>query len=1332
VREPSIERVLGDLAFGTREAPVRLGRYDVVGRLGRGGMGTVYEAIDRERGTKVALKTLSDANTAAGAWLKREFRVVADLAHENLAAVYELASERGVWFFTMEHVDGRSLTEWARDERAASVDASKLPVSRTRVSTHEPTLPSPGVVSPSSTRQRSSSPSSNAETPTRRTAGMPAVGGPRSEPPPVLAPGVQPATPPTRDYAEIRRAFAELVGAIGALHEAGLRHGDVKPANVLVREDGRVSLVDFGLVRPMRETQSARSPSGGTPSFMAPEQLAGEPVGPEADWYAVGATLYRVLTGRLPFPSVSLIDLYVRKVHHLPAAAHELLPSVPLDLGRLSLELMSPDPTRRPSRDEILRVLVGETSAPEPSTERVRRGIFVGRDQELSALEQAYGLARGGTSTIVHTHGPSGIGKSALIRSFLSAVQRVDSAVVLRGRCYERETVPYKAFDRVLDDLAEHLQTLEPESVTPILPEWAGELGRAFPALDAVAAIAERTSDPRIAHDAIELRRRAWIALGDLLRGLGARGPVVVSIDDLQWADADSAHLLEELVRGATGALLFVVSFRPAEAESNAALAGYFKESAGLESRGRLVDLPLAALGPKEAEELALAALTELGAPISESQARRLASEAQGVPFFIEELAHFVGARRAAPNQPELSLDTAITARIDALPADQRALVEMVAVANTPLPQSIVFEAAGLDASALPALLALRSASLVSWLGAGADDAVSPYHDRIRESVVGALEEKRRLACHLAVGRALARRHADRPGHWVFDAIRHSSAAAKLIDDPDERLEAARLHAEAGERAQRAAAFPLAFECFEGGIAFLPEDAWQRDYALALRLHSGATEAAYLSAKWDVLERRIEDVKRHAKTSMDQVAAWEAQIDACIGKHDYAAALDAAREALALLDVTLPKKPTAADVGERVRIALERLTELGPERLAAKPDLTDPVGASATRIQVRVSPAAYFGEPMLLPVIACNLVMTSIERGVSTATPYALGLFGIVLNTIDLHPVAHRWGQLALELTERWPDRRLEAATKHLIFNLACAWVVPLHTVLEPLRQVFDIGCRTGDYEYASYAAHGYVHNAMYAGRPLQPLLVEALELGERMRALGKVNALHVHTPFEQLLKNLTGNARDPWRLDGDGFDEAALLASAQLEGSRSGIYVLSIAMGLSRFWFGEVSESAACFARARDYLDAAPSVWHQPIMYQFGGMASALAALDEVDSEKRARLIAAAEASREALRKLSSVSATNFAHRATMIEAAIRRVTGDQRGAAAAFDKAIRQAHEGGWVNDVALANELAAACEATPTQVKQRLRAARAGYAAWGATAKAEQLGLRITDLA
>jgi predicted ATPase/serine/threonine protein kinase len=1242
------ENVLLRLAEGTRSDPVRLGRYDVIGRLGSGGMGTVYEAIDRERGTRVALKTISVADVSMGVNLKREFRAVADLAHPNIAALYELGSEEGLWFFAMELVDGVHFSKWARgDEHTArTVVASVARVMRTQ----EVTVDLHGMT-------------------TRELVVL------DDEPRAANA-----ATPPSRDLASIRHAFAELVRGLSALHSAGLWHGDIKPSNVLVRRDGRVVIVDFGLARQVSETRAEDGPMAGTPMFMAPEQLAGDASGPFSDWHAVGSLLYEVLTGRPPFRGGSLLELYFAKSHDVPPSPRELLPELPEDLSNVCMELLRPEPERRPSGPDLMRIFDRGDSA----VERTPRTFFVGRQRELVFLEHGYARVRSGQRTLVHVIGPSGMGKSTVVKRFLRGVSNVDRARVLRGRCYERETVPYKAFDGIVDDLAELLRTMHVSQSEALVPEYVGELGSVFPALMSAPAFAVRAQLATLALDAREVRRRAWRALTDVFLGLAKHKPVVLAIDDLQWADADSVALLDAVVAGtASGRVLVVASFRPEEAANNALLESHFAECRALEREGSFVALHLSALPAHDAEKLAGTMLESLGAPTRDETVKLLAAEARGVPFFIEELARYA----AQHGFGDVSLDRAVAARVRGLPPEQRAIIEVVAVADTPIPQSLVFEAAALDAGALSALLALRSASMLGWAGASADDLVSTYHDRIREAVLAQMDPDARAARNLSLGRAIAARHRhDAPGSWVFAAVRHLDAAT--ITDPDERYATARLHLHAGRLARASAAFPLAFRCFEAGLALLPDDAWQSSYDLALGLCSGAADAAYLTADWATFDARIATLKTHAKTTMDQLGAWELQIDAQIGRHEYVAAIETACSVLRLLDFDLPADPDQATVQASFVRALGCLERVGPEGLAALADVDDVRIAAAMRIHIRVSPAAYFGRPMLLPVIASNLIVSSVERGLSSATPYALALFGIVLNTVGMHPAAHQWGQLAVKLIDRFPDRSTEAATRHVVFNLVCTWIPPLHTILEPLREVFDIGRRIGDYEYASYAAHGYVHHALYAGRPLGPLVSEAIALGEQMSALGQVNALHVHEPFVQLLKCLTGAIAEPSRLDDERFDEETLLAQFRAEGSRSGIFIQQFVMGLARYYFGEARDAHACFEIARSYIDAAPSVWHQPILHQLGGLAARAVG----DEETLAKSLTA-------LRALAEHSPVNFAHRVKMLEGN--------------YDEALELARAGHWLNDVALIHELAGHREA-----------AREAYAAWGATAKARRL--------
>ncbi|HVV82166.1 MAG TPA: hypothetical protein VHE35_03775, partial [Kofleriaceae bacterium] len=525
--------------------------------------------------------------------------------------------------------------------------------------------------------------------------------------------------------------------------------------------------------------------------------------------------------------------------------------------------------------------------------------------------------------------------------------------------------------------------------------------------------------------------------------------------------------------------------------------------------------------------------------------------------------------------------------------------------------------------------------------------------------------------------------------------------------------EAAGLALAAGRAARHAAAFPLAFACHQRGLELAGPDAWTTAYERTRDLHAGAVEAAYLSAEWDAMAARAAALKAHARTALDQMIAWEVEIDACAGRHAYPAAIAAGRAALALLGVELPPVPGAAEIAAAVEGALGELMRLGPAALPGLPDADDPEVLAAMRLVVRLSPVAYFGQPSLLPILAAQIVTTSVRRGLTTATPYALALFGLVLNTIDLLPLAHELGQLAVRLLDRWPDRGLEAATRHLVFNLVTPWMQHLAAILDPLHDVWDLGRRTGDYEYAAYAGHGWVHDCVYVGRPLEPLYDEALAIGAEMRRLGQVNALHVHQPFEQLLRGLTGRLPAPPRLDDAGFDEEAHVAAAARDGSRSGVFIARLVMGLSRFLLGEPREAFAHLELARGHVDAAPSTPHLPVLHQYAALA-ACARYAGAGPDERARLDDVIDGSLEALGKVAAHAPVNVAHRIELVQAERARVHGDRDGARRHLEAAIAAARAGDWRLDLAVALELAARHHGGD------LADARAAYLALGASGK------------
>jgi serine/threonine protein kinase len=737
-------------------------RFEIIRVLGAGGMGVVYEAFDRERGSRVALKTLRTLEAEALLRFKNEFRSLQDIQHPNLVSLGELLEENGQLFFTMELIAGVDFFQHVRPREG--LDHPPEP----------PAAPAEQAIAASILPPRGDLRAAVDQATAARlyneiTAG--ASGAWRDRP--SSLPKLRPAG---RSFNEVRlrSALKQLARGLHALHRAQKVHRDIKPSNVLVTETGRVVILDFGLITDMTRSELGEGVGVvGTAHFMAPEQAAAKAVGPEADWYSLGVMLYLALTGCYPFQLApdAAIDLKQRVEPTPPGLLTDGLPS---DLESLCSDLLRLDPAARPSGREVLArlgVVEGEVATPKLLLSST---AFVGRTAELAELNEAFTEACQGHAVTMLVQGESGVGKSALVRRFL---EQIDSdAVVLAGRCYERESMPYKAVDELVDALSRYLGKLPSEEVPDLVPPNASLIASVFPVLRRIEAIARTPRVPRGAIDPLEIRTLVFDALRELFRRLAARKPLVLAIDDFQWADADSLALLEEVmrpnepksrdgVRGQTSVLPMPAVLLVAAIRSGLEGAAPVRSATtSLLSLNHVRSINVRSLPQADAEELVhrLLRSVEQGAveDIAAASAapsiniETLAREADGHPLFIDALLRhrLVHGSEGGPAR----LDEVLWARIQGIDAPARQLLELVAVSGRPLRREIAARAVGADISDLLRLTSLlRAENLVHTTTTPQGELIEPYHDRIRETMLSHLKEGEQRAWNERLALAL-------------------------------------------------------------------------------------------------------------------------------------------------------------------------------------------------------------------------------------------------------------------------------------------------------------------------------------------------------------------------------------------------------------------------------------------------------------------------------------------------------------------------------------------------------------------------------------------------
>ncbi len=713
----------------------------------------MYEARDTLRDQDIALKRLHRFSGTALSKFKDEFRqlIANAIVHPNVIKLGELHNDNDEWLYTMERIDGATFVDYVRGHGVRNG-----PMGEGGSSGLWPT----------------------------DTFSQPVGSEDVGVDPVTSAPHSVPSALDLSDGAwtrRLRRALHGLVCGIDVIHRHRILHRDLKPANVLVEPAGRAVVLDFGLATHVVDEGTLSSHSlVGTPAYMAPERLSAGLSTEASDWYSVGVMLFEALTGQRPFEGTP-VQISAAQLAPRMSPRH-LNPQAPRDLCDLCDALLDPDPERRPRASEIKSVVPGDqaSSAVSPGAPSVpEENMFVGRIRHLAQLREA--RARVTTHRrpeAVLIRGESGMGKSALIRRFLDEVRtETPDALILEGRCFEQEFVPFKALDRIIDSLVTHLRSLGP-AVKSLLPHDVADLAALFPVLGEVDAVATRQTAVDV-HDRQEKQARAVGVFRALMQVLASHQELVLVIDDVQWGDADSARMLRALVRPRHApALLLIVACRTSDAPTNPIVQSLFggAESGSTAVVDRRADvasecMDVDALDTGETAQLALA----LCADDAKASATVVARQSDGCPFVVELMSHAISMGSPA------TINEAVVFLIERLSPDERTFIELVSTAGHPVEPSTVMRAMGRGQGDADMVAGLKSVRLIRTTGIPSRLRVEPYHDRLREVVAAHLADSVRASHHIALADALARTTDDAENEVNAETIAsHYGAAGDL------------------------------------------------------------------------------------------------------------------------------------------------------------------------------------------------------------------------------------------------------------------------------------------------------------------------------------------------------------------------------------------------------------------------------------------------------------------------------------------------------------------------------------------------------------------------
>ncbi len=1169
--------------------------------------------------------------------------------------------------------------------------------------------------------------------------------------------------------AEFLRLAIKITDILGQIHAVNIIHKDINPGNIVLNpRTGEVKIIDFGIATRLTRTNPSLSHPNvleGTLAYISPEQTGrmNRFLDYRTDFYSLGVTFYELLVAKLPFTTTDVLELVHCHIAKQPVTPHILTEQdVPKAVSDIVMKLMAKTAEERYQSAWGIRADLEACLIQLETTGRIEEfplgsqdisdkfqipQKLYGREKEvatlLAAFERVAGEEKGSHSRneMMLVAGYSGIGKSALVAELYKSITKQKGYFISGKFDQFKRNIPYSAVVNALAGLVRQLLTESQEQ----LNQWRGKILSALGAngqviIDVIPEVelivGKQPNLPELgpteAQNRFNLVFQKFIGVFCSLEH-----PLAIFLDDLQWADAATLKLIQLIMTEAKTPYLFTIgAYRDNEVNSNHPLMITLED---LRKQGAIINQ--ITLAP-----LALDCISQIIADTLHSSVKNVKGLAKlvgrktgGNPFFINEFLKAIYAENLIVFNPDVSqprwkwdlarieamgfTDNVVElmiSKLKKLPVSTQSMLRIAACIGEKFDLNTlsIISKESLESIDKILLYAVQLGVILPTAELNEQLLISSYkfgHDRIQQAAYALIADQDKKAIQLQIGRLLWQNSSsERLSEEIFKIVDHLNLGVELVTNREERNQIARLNLIAGKKAKAATAYDAAVRYLNLGREILAENSWETEYELTLNLYVEAVEAEYLNTNYNQAETLSDVVLKRAKTVLDKIKVYGTRILFYSAQNQLQTAIETGLEVLEILGVSL---------------SLSQPQTLSVEELYNLPEMTDPYKQEAMRILMMLFAPAYSTNLPLLLQISFTMVDLCINYGNSSLAAYAYALYGLLLcGVLEDIELGYQFGKLSLRVLDKFEAEEIKCRVYNKFNSFIIHWKEAARKSLEPLRETVKIGLETGDIEFACYASLNYCINLLLVGEPLEYVGEQHRQSCSLIQNLKQDLQLNVNELWSQFVSFFIAKNPDI----NLGITEE-MLAEIVENNTLSFLYTFQTLKTIISYFFKDYARAVAIASEAEQYQPGLVGLLAITQLPFYSSLAL-LSHYPNASSNEQIEYLQKVDINQEKLKKWADHAPMNYQHKYDLVAAEKARVLGDNWSAAFFYERAIQGALTNGYLQEEALAYELAAEfylARGMEKFAQTYMTEAHYGYLRWQATNKVKDLEQRYPQL-